>query len=106
VEELPPERHLSHNPLFQVMFALQNAPGGAIELPGLALSSLPFDMPSAKFDLGPTFVEAGEGLAGSIELSTDLFEVATVHRIAGHLRRLLAGLAADPTLRVSELPLL
>src|SRR6185436_503305 len=54
VEELRPERRLSHNPLFQVMFSLQNAPGGRIDLPGLTLAPLGFELPVAKFDLVPT----------------------------------------------------
>jgi pristinamycin I synthase-3/4 len=108
VEELRPDRHLSHNPLFQVMFALQNAPFGPLEAPGLALTLLAPAPASAKFDLGLTFFESGpEGeLQGALDYAADLFDRTTVERFAGHLRSVLASAVADPAGRVSELTLL
>ena len=55
VEELQPERDMSRSPLFQVMFAVQNAPSSALELPGLTLSTLPVGTAAAKFDLATRF---------------------------------------------------
>jgi amino acid adenylation domain-containing protein len=106
VEELQPERSLSHSPLFQVMLVLQNAPAEALELPGL--TPLPFDAggTAAKFDLTLSFVETGEGLAGALEYRTSLFDAATIRRMLGHLGVLLAGIAADPDRRLSDLPLM
>jgi amino acid adenylation domain-containing protein len=106
VEALRPERRLSHNPLFQVVLALQNAPAGEIDLPGLTLSPLPFETRTAKFDLGATFVETGGALAGSLEYAADLFDAATVRRFASHLGVLLDALEGGEDRRVSELPLL
>jgi amino acid adenylation domain-containing protein len=106
VEELRPERHLSHNPLFQVMFALQNAPAEPVELPGLKLAPLDFDWPTAKFDLGITFHETADGMAAAFEYPTDLFDPATLRRWAAHLGELLEGAAADSGRRISEIPLL
>ncbi|HVR96249.1 MAG TPA: amino acid adenylation domain-containing protein, partial [Thermoanaerobaculia bacterium] len=104
VEELRPERHLSHNPLFQVMFALQNAPFGGIELAGLEAAPLDVELPTAKFDLGLTFTEVGDGLAVELDYATDLFDAVTAQRWAGYIETLLAGLAAEAS--VSDLPLL
>ncbi|HSG38632.1 MAG TPA: amino acid adenylation domain-containing protein, partial [Thermoanaerobaculia bacterium] len=106
VEELEPERDSSRPPLVQVMFALQNAPSGPLELPRLALSASGVPTETAKFDLTCTLTETGEGLAGTFEYSLDLFEGATIERLAGHFTRLLAGAAADSRLRLSELPML
>src|SRR5262249_39776034 len=51
VDELQPERSLSHTPLFQVMFVMQNVPFSDIETPGLVLSPLAIESQTAKFDL-------------------------------------------------------
>ena len=64
VEELRPERRLSHNPLFQVMFAVQNAPLGEIDLPGLTFSPAPFEFPATRFDLEIFFTERRGGARG------------------------------------------
>ncbi|MEH2382482.1 MAG: amino acid adenylation domain-containing protein [Nostoc sp.] len=106
VEELQPQRSLSHTPLFQVMFALQNAPILALELPHLALSLLESDSGSAKFDLTLDMTETAQGLVGILEYNTDLFKAGTIRQMAGHLQTLLSGIVANPQQRLSELPLL
>ena len=107
VEALQPERSLSHSPLFQVMFALQNAPLGELELPGLTLSPLTLESVTAQFDLSLILSEAEGGLVGGVwEYSTDLFEAATIERLLGHFQTLLEGIVADPKRPLSELPLL
>ncbi|HSG39393.1 MAG TPA: amino acid adenylation domain-containing protein, partial [Thermoanaerobaculia bacterium] len=106
VEELAPGRDLSRSPLVQVLFSLQNAPSGPLELPDLALKAAGVDTGTAKLELTCTLTETAEGLAGTLEYSLDLFEPPTMARLAGHFTRLLEGVAADPGLRLSELPLL
>ena len=106
VEELRPPRDLSRNPLFQVLFALRNTPRQAPELAGLTLSSLEVDNETAKFDLTLELGETPEGLSGWFEYSTDLFDAATIARMAGHFQTLLEGIVADPEQRVATLPLL
>ncbi|HYO14852.1 MAG TPA: amino acid adenylation domain-containing protein, partial [Thermoanaerobaculia bacterium] len=106
VEEVNPERSLSHSPLFQVMVALQNTPAADLDVPGLSFRPLDLGGVDAKFDLTLTLAETGEGLAGALEYRTALFDAATVRRMAGHFAALLAGAAADPERRLSELPLM
>src|SRR5262249_23229890 len=68
VVELRPERHLDHAPLFQVLFVVQNAPAGALHLPGLAVEPLPVESGIAKFDLTLAFHAAPDGaLRGLLE---------------------------------------
>jgi amino acid adenylation domain-containing protein len=106
VAELQPERSLSHAPLFQVMFALQNAggPGGA--LPGLNVRGVEGEQTSAKFDLSLTLSATPRGLRGGLTYSTDLFERSTIGRMLGHLERVLEQVAADADVRLSQLELL
>ncbi|HEU4882424.1 MAG TPA: amino acid adenylation domain-containing protein, partial [Longimicrobium sp.] len=90
VERVRPARSLAHSPLFQVMFAWQNASGGGLELPGLTLS--PADVgphATAKFDLTLTLWEDGGRIVGALEYATALFERATVARFVEYLRRVL-----------------
>jgi amino acid adenylation domain-containing protein len=106
VEELQPERSLTHTPLFQVCFVLQNASIPELHLRGLKLKPLEIESVTAKFDLTLMLSERGGELNGTIEYSTDLFDPSTIRRMAGHFERLLAGVAADPDRPVSALPLL
>ena len=74
-------RDPSRTPLFQVMFALQNAPVGTVALPGVEAALLAVETGIAKFDLTLILEEApGGGLSGVLEHSTDLFEEATAAR--------------------------
>ncbi|HYF38928.1 MAG TPA: condensation domain-containing protein, partial [Gemmatimonadales bacterium] len=105
VEELQPERDLSRTPLFQAMFVLQNTPGMALELPGLTVQPLRFDLGISKFDLTLYAVEEADELRTVLEYNTDLFDAATITRMLGHLRTLLEGAVACPERRLSELPI-
>ena len=104
VEELQPERELSRNPLFQIMFVFQNAQ--LPELPGLSLSPVQFDKEAAKLDLTLSIEETPQGLSGWWEYNRSLFDATTIARIAGHFLTLLEAIAADPDQRVLDLPLL
>src|SRR6185436_12271750 len=106
VEELRPERSLGYNPLFQVLFVLQNTPASELEIPGLTVEPAILDLATAQFDLSCRFEKSGGTLVGRLEYSRDLFESATIERLAGHFASLLAGVVANPDRRLSELPLL
>ena len=106
VEELHPERNLSHSPFFQVMFVLQNAPWEAAELAGLEVTPMPIDSGTSKFDLTLYVRERGGVLHAVVEYNTDLFEAETIRRMLGHYQTLLEGIVSNPDQRLSELPLL
>ena len=106
VEMFAPERELSRTPFFQVMFSLQNTPAPVIAMPGLTVQRIDVETNTAKFDLTLFLKETGQGLTGTLEYNTDLFETATISRMAGHFRTLLASIAAHPEGRLSELALL
>ncbi|MDN2718845.1 condensation domain-containing protein, partial [Janthinobacterium sp. SUN120] len=106
VEHLAPERNTSHSPLVQVMFVLQNAPMGKLELPGLALRPMDIEHNVSPLDLTLTLVEAEDGLRGHVEYNTDLFDRATAERMAAHFGRLLAALVANPRAPLRELDML
>ncbi|HEV7518703.1 MAG TPA: condensation domain-containing protein, partial [Thermoanaerobaculia bacterium] len=106
VEELQPERHLSHAPLFQAAFAYQNVPLPAWRIAELAFSLLELDSGAAMFDLMLDLQETPAGLKGWFQYSTDLFDGATVARFAAGLEALLTGIVAAPGSRLSALPLL
>ncbi|HEX2252566.1 MAG TPA: condensation domain-containing protein, partial [Thermoanaerobaculia bacterium] len=106
VEALEPQRRMDRSPLFQVMFAFQNAPRERLALGGVELAPFRVEGTTAKFDLTLAMVERGGGLGGTLEYRTDLFDEATIERLLGHWRTLLAGIVAEPEARLSSLPLL
>ncbi|MEZ4729301.1 MAG: amino acid adenylation domain-containing protein [Caldilineaceae bacterium] len=110
VEALHPERSLSHAPLFQTMFALQNTPQPPLHLPDLQLRWLETPSTTTKFDLSLALYRTEQGLAGWWEYSTDLFDQATIARMTGNFQVLLQGVVADQfrgaDQPISKLPLL
>lgn len=106
LDALQPERNLSQNPLFQVLFILQTTPMPALEVSNLKLELLEVDTGTAKFDLTLDMIEKPEGLRGSLEYNTDLFDASTVARMAGHLEVLLESIAARSDRRLSEVEVL
>nr|QEO74477.1 condensation domain-containing protein [uncultured bacterium] len=106
VEELRPERDLSRTPLFQVMFLLDNTPLETLKLSGLEVNPIEFDGKISPFDLSLHLEQRSGGVRGSFEYNTDLFEGATVARMAACFLQLLRGIVADPDERLSHLPML
>ncbi len=106
VEELHPERDMSHSPLFQVMFVLNNAPVETLQLAGLKFDLIEIENKSAKFDLILNITETDQTLAGKLEFNTDLYNHSTMERFIEHFNILINGVIADPQMRVSDLPLL
>ncbi|MCP5069251.1 MAG: AMP-binding protein, partial [bacterium] len=106
IEALNPERSLSHSPLFQAMFVLQNAPMSALDLPGLTLTPLEQPFPVAKFDLTLSVAVRDGALHCHWEYATDLFEAATVERLAERYRILLEAVIEAPELPLGALSLL
>ncbi|EAR21793.1 non-ribosomal peptide synthetase [Nitrococcus mobilis] len=107
VEALQPARSLSHNPLFQVMYNHQaRSAAASIELRGLRIEALSREVGSTQFDLTLDTLEEGGGLSAALTYRTELFDHATVARLAGHWCELLRAMLADPERRVGELPML
>ncbi len=106
VEELRVERSLGRNPVFQVMFALQNLDAAPLELPGVTLAPVVSETATSKFDLELTLAEDEAGIGGSLSYSKDLFDPTTAARLAERFAVLLAGIVMDPERRISDLPLL
>jgi amino acid adenylation domain-containing protein len=106
VEILQSNRDLSRNPLFQVMFALQNTPMPERRPSGLSLSPLEVDIGSAKFDMTFTLGEKDGRLMGAVEYCTDLFDEETIKRMLRHYQTLVAAAVADPGQPITWLPIL
>ena len=105
VEHLAPTRDTAYNPLFQVNFGFGNVPRGHLDLPGTVAE--PVAVPSgagAKFDLSLYLNEDRGRLAGTFEYATDIFDAATIERLAGYLVEVLAAVTADPDLPIAHLP--
>jgi amino acid adenylation domain-containing protein/non-ribosomal peptide synthase protein (TIGR01720 family) len=105
VDELHPDRTLSHSPLVPVLFAFQNVPTAAVELPGLALSPFDFERATARFDLCLFAVDSGRECTLTAEYSTDLFEASTIAHLLRAFECLVRAAALDPHRRVGSLPL-
>ncbi|MGE5755363.1 MAG: non-ribosomal peptide synthetase, partial [Planctomycetaceae bacterium] len=109
VEKLQPQRDLGRNPLFQVIFQLLNTPGftqQAFAGPTSQRAALAVQSGTSKFDLEFDLWESPAGLIGNFEYNTDLFDEATIARMARHYQTLLEGIVADPDQPLSRLPLL
>ncbi|WP_280463216.1 non-ribosomal peptide synthetase [Nocardia carnea] len=112
VEVLNPVRSQSHHPLFQVMLSVRDEPVRALELPGLSIEAMDIDAGIAKFDLQFTLTEyraedqSPDGIAVAVNYSADLFDEPTAARLGRRLVRLLAAIAADPSVIIGDLELL
>ncbi|GHF94804.1 MULTISPECIES: non-ribosomal peptide synthetase [Amycolatopsis] len=106
VHELCDERDPSRTPLVQALVVLQSGLAKPLELAGVSTARLDLPDVGAIFDITVEFTETATGIDGLIQYNTDLFDAATVDRMAGHLQVLLGGILADPARPVAALPLL
>ena len=106
VEALQPERDLSRNPIFQVLFQLENTPRRTLQLPGLTITPVETEKGTTQFDLSFDCAEREQGLEIVVEYSTDLFTPLTIANLVRRLRTLLTGVVANTGSKLSELPLL
>ncbi|GAB2858126.1 non-ribosomal peptide synthetase DhbF [Actinoallomurus bryophytorum] len=112
IEAISPARSTAYNPLFQVMFALDNNATAHFELPGLSITEQRVDMGIAKFDLflnlaeGPGPDGTPSGISGAFEYATDLFDRHTVEAMAQRLERILEQIASDSDVPIGDLDIL
>ena len=103
VEELQPERDLSRTPLFQVMFALQNAPRQELTLGALRLRQEASENQTAPFELSLTLEESGGIIRGGLNYNRELYEGTTMGRLLRHYEQLLSAIVSGPEARISQL---
>ena len=106
VKELQPDRALTHNPIFQVMFVLQNEPLPPLEFGGLKTSHVQVDNVTTNLDLTLDITERDQQFFIKFECNADLFEEETVARMMRHFETMLSAIVKDPSLRLSEIALL
>ena len=106
VDSIQPERDLSRNPLFQVMFALQNAPAEEFGLSGLSIDVIETQRISALFDLVLDMWETEHGLIGVFEFATDLWDRSTIEHMVGQFIELLSAIAEQPSMPIKSLSIL
>ena len=106
VDELGVVRDMSQSPLFQTMFSYQEQQMEKLELKNAKIDFLPFNIPTAKFDLSLSFVKYVDRLEGAFEYCTDLFETSTIKNMVSHFKNLLSAILINPDQKISSLPML
>ncbi len=106
VQELRPERSLSHNPIFQIAFALQPENSGELAIEGFELNPIKISVVNSKFDMFFSLAETPAGLRATVEYNTDLFAPSTIEQLLTRYQNLLTAILANPAARISTLPML
>lgn len=102
VENLDITRDISRNPLFDVVFALQNNDNVDIETSVLRFSNLSLDNKTAKFDLTMNIYPEGNGYYIQFEYCSDLFREATIIQMLQHYINILNAIADNPNQKIIE----
>ena len=105
VEGLQPERSMSHQPLFQVMFVLQNMPVQSLQLSDLSFEVVEMKGQTAQFDLTLS-IDLDQGLGGRLIYQTDLFDETTIKRMAEHFQNLLEAIIRNPAQPLNKIEFL
>ncbi|MDQ8728327.1 non-ribosomal peptide synthetase [Bradyrhizobium sp. LHD-71] len=102
VDGLKPERSGGHNPLFQAKFNYMTAPRGFDAVEGLAAEARIVDLAGSHFDLALDIVDGADGIKATFNFATDLFESATIARLAAQFHSLLGQIAEDAERPLSD----
>ena len=106
VEKVQVSRDLSRNPLFDVMFVLQNMDLNPLEIPGLKFKPYEYENRTAKFDLTLSGQELADGISFNLEYCSKLFTQETIRRLAGHYQKILREIAVNPNQRIADIEML
>ncbi|OBQ27589.1 MAG: non-ribosomal peptide synthetase, partial [Aphanizomenon flos-aquae MDT14a] len=106
VEVLNPQRNLSYNPVFQILFDLQHSLTDKLQLPGLTLQPFLGEHSTSKFDLSLIIEDRGTELIGAWEYSSDLFTQEAISRITENFQTLLNGIVNNPETPINQLPII
>jgi amino acid adenylation domain-containing protein/thioester reductase-like protein len=106
VEALNPQRNLSYNPVFQILFDLQHSLTDKLQLPGLTLQPFLGEHSTSKFDLSLIIEDRGTELIGAWEYSSDLFTQEAISRITENFQTLLNGIVNNPETPINQLPII
>lgn len=106
IDRVAPSRDALVAPIFQTFFAMPDVPMGGEIAPGLTWAPLETRPGPARFDLTLEITHGAGGLSGHFDYAADLFDAATMDRLARRMERLLSGLADAADLPLADLPLL
>jgi amino acid adenylation domain-containing protein len=108
VDKLQPVRAAGENPLFQIEIQLlRTADSGAgLDLPGLICTPIPMNAMGLAFDMVIDFIEENDHLTARVEYSCDLFDEWRISALLDHLEVVLTAAVSQPSLRLSQMPLL
>jgi len=106
VSELQPERHINQNPIFQVMFALQNTPPPPSNINNVKLSLEEVDSGTAVFDITLSLYQDEKGISGYFEYSTELFDNSTIRRMVENYKTLLSNIVENPEEKINNFSIL
>jgi acyl carrier protein/serine acetyltransferase len=106
IDVLQPKKRTHSQPLFQVLFVLQNVPLPNVEVSGIRVRSFEIDSATANFELTFSFTETTDGISGRIEYATDLFDAECIEALAAYFQALVEAVCVDPGIRIAELPVL
>ncbi len=106
VEKLNVTRDPSRNPIFQVMFSLQKSSVDELALPGLKARQEKLANDTTHFDIELHLWNREGQIGGYFSYNKDLFEPATILRMAGHYGALLRAAATEPDLAIDRLSML
>ncbi|MCL6261367.1 amino acid adenylation domain-containing protein [Aquiflexum sp. TKW24L] len=103
VESLGQKRDLSRNPVFQVLFVLQNVPKNEVQLEDVLVSEETYEHFTSKFDMTFELIEVESGIEGIAEYNTDLYRPDTIERFVTHYIHLLKSILENPSLNLDHL---